>query len=178
MSKALQPKPTEYKGVVYRSKSEAMFARYLDVTRSYLAKKSASDADRDSFAYGWVYEPNWLQTDDRWRPDFYCWHTVHRSGVSITQEAIEYKPSEPTEAYIDILSKRFSELSGVFDGKFCLYYGSPLSASPRGVVMFLFPPSTEFSEKVVLKEKFPFDWCCGLESIICDYRYDLKEITK
>lgn len=55
--------PTEYKGVRYRSKSEAMFARWLDLTRGWITKQSHSNRGATGSGHGWIYEPDWMDVD-------------------------------------------------------------------------------------------------------------------
>ena len=81
-----EPIPTEYKGVRFRSKSEAIFARAMDLA-----------FPGDLF---WEYEPKDFAID-WWVPDF---HVIHPySGDCL----IEYKPSEVTETYKENLGSRF-----------------------------------------------------------------------
>lgn len=80
--------PTEYRGVRFRSKSEAVFARNLDLSR-----------------IPWRYEPEFFRVED-WVPDFYL-------GVELKQPlgfmplVLEFKPGEPTETYMDELLGRY-----------------------------------------------------------------------
>jgi hypothetical protein len=84
-------RPTEYKGVVYRSKSEAMFAASLD----YQHKK-------------WLYEPSFCELKDGWRPDFVL---PIQDGNRFFFQAIEYKPARITETCRNELRDRFTELA-------------------------------------------------------------------
>jgi len=82
----MRPIPTEYRGTVFRSKSEAVFARALD-----LAKIGQ-----------WEYEPEHEKT-----------HSPHPWDFSIFDDRckrchwilIEYKPSQPTMTYVRHLTE-------------------------------------------------------------------------
>jgi len=123
------PIKTEYKGVVYRSKSEAMFARWIELSRKDCR---------------FIYEPK-LGVDG-WRPDFLlngpCWLCDERGGtVFINCEVIEYKPAFPTKSYLESwFSKakewfeKYSNKNGIFYFSLSasVYYGSPFSDLRRG----------------------------------------------
>jgi hypothetical protein len=85
--------PTEYRGVTYRSKSEAMFAVFL----SYYLE--ARLRDRRYIAAGLEYEPAWSKVGD-YVFDF-CFHIVRpsESGVVYSRALIEYKPKFTTASY-------------------------------------------------------------------------------
>lgn len=92
--KISEARPTEYDGVVFRSKSEAIMARNLDLT-----------------GFVWEYEPKKLSLQDGWRPDF--WVVFPRKltkSPTIIQVVMEYKPSKPTDTYIKELMRRFSDI--------------------------------------------------------------------
>jgi len=80
-----KPKPTEYKGIVFDSKSEAIFARALDL----------SGAE-------WKYHPP-QHCGHEW--DF----LVSSSTRPEIPTLIEYKPSMPTNTYVDQLLKMMSK---------------------------------------------------------------------
>ena len=89
--------PTEYKGVEYRSKSEAMFAVFLG---HYLAAKLKK---RMYIAAGFEYEPAWSKLDD-YVFDFGLHIVRLREGeVVYDRSLIEYKPTFTTTMY----QKRF-----------------------------------------------------------------------
>lgn len=79
MAHDIQPKETQYRFIKFRSKSEAMFARALDLA---------------GYEGLWTYEPtNEIPGSCDWSPDF---------AVGYQQYTlIEYKPSEPSEAYVN-----------------------------------------------------------------------------
>jgi len=87
------PKPTEYCGVRFRSKSEAVFARCLDLA-----------------GHRWQYEPGSI-AGHQW--DFLIdrKNSIGKYGRAFPKHwerflFIEYKPSEPTMAYVDSIVQR------------------------------------------------------------------------
>lgn len=81
-------KPTEYKGVTFRSKSEAMLAYCLD-----------------KFGLSYEYEPK-IECDDlEWTPDFLI--SERRSGSICL---LEYKPSDPTATYIKWIKSEWNKV--------------------------------------------------------------------
>lgn len=83
------PRPTEFDGVRFRSKSEAQFGALL----------------HKSGAIDFIYEPDWT-AGDKWVADFAIpMATKHRDFHWIL---IEYKPKEPTETYLNELTQRFN----------------------------------------------------------------------
>jgi hypothetical protein len=112
-----QARPTEYKGVVYRSKCEAMFARYLELDLAD-AVDEACELSRyggpfftgvtSSGGWGFVYEPP-KPTVGRWVFDFLAWqmsysHEICAPVFKLTW--IEYKPSNATETYVNEFQQR------------------------------------------------------------------------
>lgn len=88
----LQARPTEFAGITFRSKSEAMFAAAL--------QKCGHRRD-------WIYEPEFLSTGD-WVVDFAL--PVVTYNKFFHWQAIEYKPTRPTDTYLRELASRFSEI--------------------------------------------------------------------
>lgn len=85
-------RPTEWRGVTYRSKSEACLAKWLH------------DAGRR-----FQYEPEWATVGD-WVPDFAIWLEffgrppgLHSPLIAV----VEYKPSRVTLAYRNYLASKF-----------------------------------------------------------------------
>ena len=77
----IKAKPTTYKGIRFRSKSEARFACMLDY------------ADMS-----WQYEPPVSIAGMEWSPDFAVRVGLDYGGI-VFDCLVEYKPSEPTEEY-------------------------------------------------------------------------------
>lgn len=156
----LEAIPTEYKGIVYRSKSEAMFARYLELRYS-----------EEGDPFGVVYEPKHLQTLDGWVPDFLVWQ-VENTCVWIPQLIVtvyEYKPSKPTETYLQRFKHRCQEIQNRTDTHivFCLLFGSVFS-SERGSFWPLW-------EDHPTKGHSRIDWLGCFSNEIKATRFDLVE---
>lgn len=141
MSKNVAPRKTEYKGIVFDSKSEAVFARALDL------------ADQD-----WIYHPL-THCGHEWDFLLFPLHLKNVfQGLQIGGKTflssrslyrpyskpmlIEYKPSAPTRTYIDNLTNQMRQdpvesvvvWGNPWDGcveKFpeCCYYVYPIFSS-------------------------------------------------
>jgi len=86
-----------FQGILFKSKSEAMFANILEQMKGY----------RNYLR--WVYEPKQFETKDKYIPDF----IIYEGDELFLADwiyLIEYKPSMPTQAYIDYLAKQFEEI--------------------------------------------------------------------
>jgi hypothetical protein len=101
MSTDLKAIPTEYNGIRFRSKSEAIFARCLDLVGFY-----------------WEYEPE-VQPEKRYATDIRSWDFLiagNGIGPNLIRHneimLVEYKPSQPTETYVENLKKMVSEWAG------------------------------------------------------------------
>lgn len=164
--------PTEYLGVRYRSKSEAMFARFL-----HLEGKSTGFSN--CVGSGFEYEPEGFSVG-RWSLDFLAWRVFSAPNIAteiriptIIYLWIEYKPSRPSGAYIEKLRKNFERLQdslSFYDGLvvrsgFYLYYGSVYTES-RGIF--------DFCGGVVQESKE--NWLGRFELDVSNYRYDLEEV--
>lgn len=162
--------PTEYRGVTYRSKCEAMFARYLVL-------RSDDEPQPTCKASGFEYEPDGFEVNG-WNLDFLAWRVgVSTNDVSkckiptIYYEWIEYKPSFPTKSYCKKLAANFISLASkleYYDGLvirsgFCLYYGSVFTED-RGVL--------HFESGCVLNDEH--DWLEFYEDDVRSTRFDLE----
>lgn len=90
----LKAVPTEYKGIVFRSKSEAIFCRAMEL-RGYPI---------------WEYEPKRWQTKDGWTPDFWFIGRNQKPKYKIASILVEYKPGDVTDTYLDKTLQRLQEL--------------------------------------------------------------------
>ena len=112
-------RPTEYSGVVFKSKCEAIFARNIDLCRGL-----------------WEYEPA-QRSIGSWRPDF---RVVFRNlkHNQLHTFIIEYKPSAPTFTYKQELGVRFAQLWKARDDELgLLICGNPFDPIiPRTVEHF------------------------------------------
>ena len=83
MNEIIKAKPTTYRGIEFRSKSEARLAVALDLAR---------------VPY-WEYEPTIQETDPgEWKPDFWVRLPVLDWWVDVL---VEYKPTSPSRPYVD-----------------------------------------------------------------------------
>ena len=149
--KTLEATPTEYKGIRFRSKSEAIFARALDLTPDLL----------------WEYEP--VETESGWKPDFRV-DDYFGPDHTVLSSLVEYKPSRPTDTYMRNKNAE-AEKAGFCRPYFC--FGSPWCKKWGGI---FFTPWDEVSEHTWspnLAASFlrPFNY---LEEA-SNYRFDLKE---
>jgi hypothetical protein len=110
------PIKTEYKGIVFDSKSEAVFARAMDLAKGH--------------NYNWKYHPTKHPNDimnsyflaaHEWDFGIYTTHTPSPMCVPIEELYVEYKPKKPTDTYIKNLKKRV--------------YAIPESSFPESLVM-------------------------------------------
>ncbi len=96
-----KPTKTEYKGTVYRSKTEAIFARCLDLS-----------------GYEFRYEyRRFADATGGYLPDFYI---ANKSKSRFQQDffIVEIKPSIPTETYKNKLAESFKKISSYKSGNF------------------------------------------------------------
>jgi len=118
MNHCKKARPTEYKGVVYRSKSEAMFARWIELRYGREMKWLQEDYGVDVVFGDWIwyaYEMPFPDVASAWRPDFTlvellpgCISCLEPVGISqIT--LFEYKPSRPTLTHCNELGSRFHD---------------------------------------------------------------------
>lgn len=92
--KFLEARPTEYAGVKFRSKSEAVVARGLDIG-----------------GWLWEYEPNRTsEVRKHWDFDFLIAGKLKPHGINLW--LCEYKPSEPTETWRE---EYYSKAENVFN---------------------------------------------------------------
>lgn len=181
------PVPTEYKGVVYRSKCEAMFARYLELDiDEHMALCEGPFAKDKTFGNGrggFVYEP-WDLEIDGWKPDFLAWSVFCRNDNEyptvpiISNTIIEYKPSKPTKTYVAGFFKKCFRILNFYKTEygedtayrtsFELYYGSCFN-SERGYFA-----TTAITEKSIEFCDSKIDWLVNYEDAIKATRFDLE----
>jgi hypothetical protein len=183
----MQARPTEYKGVRYRSKSEAMFARYLELEHSehhflfsHKGPRFLGGFNRGSG--GFVYEPKGFDVDG-WTPDFLSWSVGYSSFQEFEipgmhYETIEYKPSKPTSAYIETFVSRCQRLVAKMLGGNCqsefmncnsfhVYYGSAFSECASGRVSVC-----TFGWNILWETDF--DWIANYRESLLETRFDLE----
>lgn len=113
--KQYEARPTEYNGIVFRSKSEAIIARGFDISGAI-----------------WQYEPSVTTRDgeniftDGYNPDFFVVKKDDSEKNCIWQFFVEYKPKKPNSIYIKQLYTRFKKLENINTSAFCIMLcGSP-----------------------------------------------------
>lgn len=171
MKPTLTARQTEYKGVVYKSKCEAMFARYLEL---YMEADFSQIrlSRRGWYGCGFSYEPSKLTVGD-YTPDFFWWE-ARPSDTSLPElhaVAVEYKPSVPTRTYIkewasncDAIVQRLTDL-GFYTLSFSLYYGSIFNRD-RGEIIY-----NCINKKTL---RFAEDWLSPFEAAVRATRFDLE----
>lgn len=153
-----KPIKTEYAGTVFRSKSEAMFARWIDI--GPLNRK-------------WIYEPDFLKVGD-YVPDFLMWgigESPHRTE-HIVAEVVEYKPSLPTSSYINRLELIYPEIERLVAQK-----QSPVSFSFDIAVGSVWNDVRCHFRRTKSTRKFrriDYDWLGEYINQIKSYRFDLQ----
>jgi hypothetical protein len=162
--------PTEYKGIRYRSKSEAMFARYLELRNDAEFISSRLNVGQKCGAGGFIYEPKFLLLDDGWTPDF-LWWAVYGSVASeptLHASVVEYKPKVPTKTYLDAFLEHTQRLWGSmsYSPSYELYYGNFFTGTCG-----LFHVSDGRLEHVVGDEA---NWLEGYQDTILKTRFDLE----
>jgi hypothetical protein len=96
-------RPTEYRGIAFDSKAEAVFARSMDLA-----------------GLSWIYHPSFA-CEHQW--DFLV---TDRRGV---QTLVEYKPSMPTNTYVDWLT----DMMRSHPHESVVIWGNPWDGVPEGV---------------------------------------------
>lgn len=101
---------TEYKGVTYRSKTEAIFARCLDLA-----------------GFNQEYEPDCLRLGLSYQPDFLAGKNTFPHARNAI---IEVKPSMPTRSYLDnLFHKMYKQKPYPIEETFKYIYGGKFDFS-------------------------------------------------
>ena len=173
----MKPRPTEYRGVRFRSKNEAQVACLLD-----LQCQSAG------FTRCWWYEPSFLIVDG-YSPDFLVQKTEYdEDGVATDSswKVIECKPAEVTDTYRAELADRFCKIIETpfvkaircaFKSVQCELWEGSVYGGHKNTWLFV-----GYGEDIPECVKQPFDdgllnpWIEDADrEIIQRYRFDLKE---
>jgi hypothetical protein len=168
MKSKLTPTPTEYRGIRFRSKCEAMFALNLDVCRSSFRRKE--HFEMQWWEAIWTYEPKF-----EWLNGFSCdflltWIGLENEKLWTDHRLVEYKPSKPTKTFcINYFRKFFkyrdsTEKQPNTQREALIFYGSAYNED-RGVVRW----RTEDEEL----EFFEFDWIHD-DTKLLHHRFDLE----
>jgi len=126
------PTPTEYKGVVFRSKSEAVFARAIDIVNEWWdGRPKAPGTVLRPTRFSWMYEPKAHSHD--WDFEIVDRHCQY-CGARIL--LIEYKPSMPTMTYVNNLIAKVRESAERYQGRTpidsYIVWGSPWNPPQTG----------------------------------------------
>lgn len=153
---------TEYKGIVFKSKSEAQLAYIYDL-------------DNINFnlirLLNYQYEPHNFITKDGYIPDFLRITVYKDSPFPINYDIIEYKPTMPNKIYLKYLEKQFTEISqkdgyNFIDG-YLLYFGSIYN---RDISCLMFRKE----EMKFGSESFILSWITKeYYDMVSKYRFDL-----
>ena len=147
---------------------------------------NAQDGDVNVFGDGtggFAYEPRGFEVDG-WCPDFLYWqvyceqlggHPVQQPSFGF--ELIEYKPSRPTDAYINETQVRFgclfdrftkgNLLHFAYSCSYRLYYGS-VWETERGEIDF-----APDKNRIVHHKGDGGDWLINFEDAVKETRFDL-----
>jgi hypothetical protein len=159
----LQAIPTEYGGIIYRSKCEAMFAKWLTMT-------GFPSGDLEFIRFD--YEPASFCIDG-WIPDFVVIRLLPAIPIDrLHFSVIEYKPCAPTNAYVNQFAARCLKLQETIfcanaDVDYVIYYGSVYGES-RGHILI------DFDGNQPLVDYVNLDWLEGFEDCLRDTRFDLQ----
>lgn len=155
---------TEYRGIRFRSKSEAMFALWIDLVDGPL---------RD-----WQYEPR-IDGPHEFSIDFQIvWVETDGETLDAWTQYWEYKPAKPTKTYIASRKKKWERLLGwghkegffsTYNTRFGIRYGS-IWEPKRGSVLF-----DELGDGADVRVVHTsYDWLSRYEDQIRNYRFDLE----
>lgn len=186
-----KPVATEYKGVRYKSKCEAMFAMELDLRLLFSADfwscKGKGRRITIAGVGGFQYEPETFV--DGWNPDFLTWdiRNPHNDRQSdywcvpiIYYEIIEYKPTKPTKTYIDNFCFNCEKWVEIAEQKavdltwrtsFKIYFGNPFSENRDNGIGYV---EIDVSQGEAVYYIIEEDWWINREEIL-EYRFDLPE---
>lgn len=153
MPKFIQPKPTKYRGIQFRSRLEARWAVFLD---------NASNVMK------WQYEPLTVNFREgyTYTPDFHVEYYYNQNRCRLF---IEVKPDEVTQDYIWMLAQASSQLQtnlAVYAGNPFFKRGHYLTVTVgKGIVLdgVYYQMTTVFSNFKVA------------QGIAAGYRFDLRE---
>lgn len=156
----MEARETEFKGKLYRSKTEAMFAFIID--QSFKEKGQR---------YRLIYEPEKYKTPNDYIPDFELTY-VEEPFLADFTSLYEVKPARPTQAYINHLEKQFQWIKAKdhFESVsfYCLYVFNPYNRIFE-YILFDFETSPivdDFEQPLWFKEHW-FD-------LALKYRFDLE----
>lgn len=186
-----QPTRTEYKGVVYRSTCEAMFARYLELQLEEIAGPSSNEQYPGFIPRsllhgigGFLYDPNlFAEVSNNRGPDFLYWTVCKAKRMAcptINYEIIKYEPSKPTEAFVSVFASTALKCLQWFEDRghhefsrrcsITLYYGS-VYTEQRG--MCFIDPGDSCDDPDVAHEAE--DWLANYEQRLKETWFDFRQ---
>ena len=162
------PTPTEYRGVKFKSKSEALFARCLDL------------ANNDVVKIAWSYEPPFLKQPDGYIPDFEIWfifnaREFYKTSPIGVRVVAEYKPAGVTDSYKKILAQRFDRYhqSDYWEGYTVLIEGSFFNGVESIGYSTLTEEGNGLFDAISPMTDYPFWFNDQILSDALEYRFDL-----
>jgi hypothetical protein len=154
------PRKTEYKGIVFKSKSEAIVARSMDLAGCLWRYEPIETLCQDGYILDfWIVIPQKLLADN------IGFHTVF----------MEYKPSKPTDTYCNELYDRVRSLKSTIIKSLWVLYGTPFDNVVPSGVMGTFVDEANDSNKLWVplenwNKVFIRRWAEAKQ-----YRFDLKQ---
>jgi hypothetical protein len=171
--KDLTPRRTQYKGIVFRSKSEAVFARSLDLVGMPWRYEPFNGLDNPPGKHQWDFL---VFTNILTLPVATCgdYSYVLHGHKQVLYEPwfVELKPQAPNEFYLnDLRGRLLSCKQKGYPGNFGVISGNPWNA-------------TAYSYSILLHQRVPSDEACRELAYIAEqaaafsgeamnYRYDL-----
>jgi hypothetical protein len=165
-------------GIRFRSKSEAMFARYLELHVDENKRNCAPDASLYGVigegSGGFAYEPKGFSIDG-WCFDFLVWKSEWDEDLCIPRlrmHFIEYKPSKPTDTYVQEFENRclkvFPKWEDFMDNwSASIYYGSVFNTNRGRGDCF---PVADGKWRLNWRN---IDWLMNFEDQVKSTRFDL-----
>lgn len=158
------PVMTEYKGIVYRSKCEAMFARYLEI------ECELYDEDVDTWARrqgrpvanlksGFIYEPDLSVA--KYVPDFLVFRKEYRNPLMLPYfkyQLIEYKPSQPTKTCSEAIGKKCGEWLSWVNDMYVAEVGEGFVSNAFSVMLYYGSVWTPEDQRGAINYSYDFDW--------------------
>jgi hypothetical protein len=136
----LIPRPTEYAGVRFKSKSEAVFARSLDLAGIKWLYEPFAQIQNPPGGHSWDF----LLFATAIKAGMATWneHKFHVPGATFYESDswfVEFKPARPNDTYLLELGERtFGSEGGSYLGNFAVIYGSPWESTAYRAFPLLF----------------------------------------
>lgn len=166
--KAIQ---TEYNGTVFKSKSEAIFARSIDLFKDH-------DAVSSRWSIEVMYEPDLEIFDDGYKSDFLIKYKCNCCDT-VRFDVIEYKPKRPTDTYIRKFASRANKLFDYY-WRFAEVYSDKSGVSMDNIMVYLLivygsPFNDEVVNTMVCCEEHDalhdLSESCKLHLFVPDYKF-------